>query len=123
MKILGYLFALLVLGMPAKVKAQTVTGTDDKIKQVEQNLIGRIQIEGDLPQTIQQRMAYYKLSGVSIAVIHNYKIDWAKAYGWADVDGKRPATVNTLFQAASLSKSLNALGLLKLAQDNKLNLD
>jgi CubicO group peptidase (beta-lactamase class C family) len=60
--------------------------------------------------------------GVSIAVIRDYKIAWAKGYGMADTVSKKPVTVQTLFQAASVSKSLNALGVLKLAQDKKIDL-
>jgi len=68
-------------------------------------------------------MAYYKFNGVSIAVIQNYKVIWARGYGWADVNEKRPVTENTLFQVASVSKSINSMGVLKLVQDNKLDLN
>src|SRR2546430_9843869 len=68
-------------------------------------------------------MKFYKAKGVSIAVIKNYKVEWAKAYGWADSAEKRPATVQTLFQAASNSKSLNSLAVLKLMEERKLKLD
>ncbi len=67
-------------------------------------------------------MAFYHINGMSVAVIHDYHIEWAKGYGWADSADQRPVSVQTLFQAASISKSLNAVGVLKLAQDGKLNL-
>jgi CubicO group peptidase (beta-lactamase class C family) len=94
----------------------------DKISQVENNMLKPIQIEGDAPYSIQQDMKDNHVYGVSIAVIHNYKIEWAKGYGYADDSLKIPVTVQTLFQAASLSKSLNAVGVLKLVQDKKLDL-
>jgi CubicO group peptidase (beta-lactamase class C family) len=59
---------------------------------------------------------------LSVAVIQNYKMVWAKAYGWADDSLKVPATMQTLFQAASISKSLNGVGVLKLVQDKKIDL-
>ena len=96
--------------------------TQDKIKQVEKNLAGNIQIEGEGPYNMADRMAYYKIEGVSVAVIHNYKIEWAKGYGWADDSLKIPVTTQTLFQAASISKSLNSVGVLKLVQDKKIDL-
>lgn len=71
---------------------------------------------------LQQRMTYYKVKGLSIAVIKDYKIDWVKAYGIADVETKSPMTVNTLLQAASISKSLNAVGVIKLFKSRKLDL-
>lgn len=94
----------------------------EKIQQVENNLFPNIHTQSDTPKTIAQRMAYYKVHGVSVAVIHNYKLEWAKGYGWADDSLKRPVTANTLFQAGSVSKSLNAVGVLKLVQNKKLNL-
>ncbi len=95
---------------------------DEQIKQVENNLGGRLKIEGE-HWNILDRMAYYKFNGVSIAVIQNYQVVWAKGYGWADVIEKRPVTENTLFQAASVSKSINSMGVLRLAQDHKLDLN
>jgi CubicO group peptidase (beta-lactamase class C family) len=68
-------------------------------------------------------MSKYKITGLSIAVINNYKVEWAKGYGFADVSEKRHVTEKTLFQAASISKSLNATGILKLAEEKKIDLD
>ena len=95
---------------------------DDKIKQVENNLIPDIQTGNDGPTNITDRMAMYKVHGVSIAVIHNYKIEWAKGYGFADDSLKIPVTTQTLFQAASISKSINSVGVMKLVQDKKIDL-
>jgi len=96
--------------------------TAEKIKQVETSIGPNIVVEGDAPSTLKDRMAFYHIKGVSIAVIHNYKMEWAKAYGWADDSLKIPVTVETLFQAGSISKSLNSLGVLKLVQDKKIDL-
>jgi CubicO group peptidase (beta-lactamase class C family) len=96
--------------------------TQDKIRQAESNLVGSIQMADEKPWTIQERMEHYHIKGVSVAVIRNYKIEWAKGYGWADDSLKIPVTTHTLFQAASISKSLNAVGVLKLVQDKKLDL-
>lgn len=100
------------------------TEIQSKIKQVENNLSGWVQIENN-PQmwTLEERMKFYHANGVSIAVIKDYKIEWAKGYGWADSLEQKPVTTKTLFQAGSNSKSLNAVGVLKLVQDGKLNLN
>lgn len=73
--------------------------------------------------TIEQLMQRLRVPGVSIAVIRDFKIHWAKAYGVADVENGRPADVNTLFQAASISKPVTAMAALRLAQEGKLSLD
>lgn len=93
-----------------------------KIKEVEQNIAGSILLNDEQPSTITERMAKYKVKGMSMAVIQDYKIVWAKGYGWADEAEKRPVTPETLFEPGSISKTLNALGILKLAQDHKLDL-
>lgn len=95
---------------------------NDLIKKVENNLSPSI-IYGDsiLHLNLEEQMKKYHAKALSIAVIKNYKIEWAKAYGWADEEEKRKATTETRFQAASISKSLNSLGVLKLAEQGKLD--
>jgi CubicO group peptidase (beta-lactamase class C family) len=51
-------------------------------------------------------MKYYQVPGLSIAVIKNYKIDWAKGYGIADTTLQIPVTIKTMFSAGSISKFL-----------------
>ena len=94
-----------------------------QIKQVESHLSGEIKITDEKDYTILDRMAHYKVKGLSIAVVENYKIAWAKGYGWADEKERRSVTANTMFEPGSISKSLNAVGLLKLVQENKLDLN
>lgn len=96
---------------------------ESKINQVENNLGTWVQIEGDTASlTLASRMKQYNIRGLSIAVIRNYKIEWARGYGTMDAATNEPVTTQTLFQAGSISKSLNAVGLLKLVQDKKIDL-
>ncbi len=94
---------------------------EDQIKLVENGLSGRVKINGKT-YNLQERMAHFKVKGLSIAVIKNYKIVWAKGYGWADEKEKRPVNTQTLFEPGSISKSLNAVAVLKLVHDKKLDL-
>jgi len=73
--------------------------------------------------SIEQLMQRFKVPGVSIAVIKDFKIHWAKGYGVADVETGRAVDVNTPFQAASISKPVTAMAALRLAQEGKLNID
>ena len=116
---------LLISGGPLNVHAQKQkykADTKKRIKLVEKNLCSEIQVEGEPNWTLEERMKFYNVKGVSIAVIKDFQIDWAKGFGWADSAERRPVTTSTLFQAGSMSKSLNAVGVLKLAQDGKLDL-
>jgi len=115
-------FALILSTLFFSSCAQKPINNDDKITRVENNLVGTIQSPGEHPANINDRMLYYHIHGLSIAVIQNYHILWAKGYGWADLSKKIPVTASTLFQAASISKSLNGVGLLKLVQEKKLDL-
>jgi CubicO group peptidase (beta-lactamase class C family) len=97
---------------------------EKKIKEVENNLAGWVQIDDSTRVwNLMDRMKFYRVKGLSIAVIHNYKLEWARGYGWADEAEQRPVTVNTLFQAGSISKSLNSVGVMKLEQEKKISLD
>src|SRR4029079_60384 len=95
---------------------------ESKIKEVENNLVLQVRIEGEPNQTLKDRMNFYHVNAVSIAVIKDYKIEWARGYGWADSVEQRRVTTGTLFQAGSISKSLNAVAVVKMAQDKSLNL-
>lgn len=74
------------------------------------------------PTTLQKRMAALHVPGISIAVVHNGRIDWAKGYGVA-WSGGPAVTTSTLFQAASISKPVTALAVLHLVEAGKINLD
>jgi CubicO group peptidase (beta-lactamase class C family) len=75
------------------------------------------------PFTLSQLMQRFKVPGVSVAVIKDFKIHWAKGYGVADAETNRPVDPNTLFQAASISKPVTAMAVLRLAQEGKLSID
>jgi CubicO group peptidase (beta-lactamase class C family) len=72
---------------------------------------------------IDQLLKQFNVPGVSIAVIKDFKIDWAKGYGLADAEAKTPVTVDTLFQAASISKTVAAMTSMRAVQDGKFALD
>ncbi|SDP33279.1 CubicO group peptidase, beta-lactamase class C family [Mucilaginibacter sp. OK268] len=114
--------ALALVSIVGLTTCGRISDTAEKIQQVENNLTTVIQSENDGTYNLKDRMTYYHIHGVSIAIIHNYKIEWAKGYGWADDSLKIPVTTQTLFQAGSISKSLNSVGVLKLAQDKKIDL-
>jgi CubicO group peptidase (beta-lactamase class C family) len=72
---------------------------------------------------IRDRMRAFGVPGLSIAVIDGGEVAWAKGYGVVDTSTGLAVTADTLFQAASISKPLTALGALELVQSGKLNLD
>ncbi len=73
--------------------------------------------------TIDQIMERCGVPGVSVAVIRDFEIDWAKGYGIADVETGAKVNTETLFQAGSVSKPVSAMAVLKAAQDGRFSMD
>jgi CubicO group peptidase (beta-lactamase class C family) len=66
------------------------------------------------------RMTFYKVPGVGIAVIEQGRIDWVRGYGFADIAAIRPVTPDTRFQAASISKPVAAAAALDFMEKGKI---
>ncbi|MDF2772413.1 MAG: serine hydrolase [Geminicoccaceae bacterium] len=73
--------------------------------------------------TLHQLMQRFRVPAISIAVIKDFEIHWAKTYGIADAETGQAADTGTVFQAASISKPVFAMSVVKLAQDGRLSLD
>ena len=73
--------------------------------------------------TVAELMEEFGVPGVSVAVIQDFKIHWAKAYGVADVETGQLVDIETMFQAASISKPVAAMGVLRAVQDGLFSLD
>lgn len=73
--------------------------------------------------TLQQLMEKQRVPGVSVAIIKDFEIHWAKGYGTADVTTGAPVTPDTIFQAASISKPTAAMAVMRLVQGGKMSLD
>ncbi|MHA1211866.1 MAG: serine hydrolase domain-containing protein [Candidatus Heimdallarchaeota archaeon] len=108
-----------------KIFGSNTEEISDRIQRIENSLVGiDDQSPVDKKQSIAERMAEYKIPGLCIAVINNYKIEWAKSYGVRNINVKDdPITLNTIFQAASITKVLMALMTLHLVEKEILDLD
>lgn len=97
----------------------------ERISRVEGGLLPAAVLKGEPAPVMKltDRLEFYKVPGVSIAVIHEGRIDWARSYGLKNIETKGPVTDETLFQAGSISKPVAALAALKLVEQGKLNLD
>lgn len=104
--------------------AQQPADVEHHIQRVTSGLIGGTIIKGDehATHTLADRMKELNVPGVSIAVIHNGKIEWARGFGVRGIGGA-PVNPETMFQAGSISKPLAAMACLRLVQQGKLSLD
>src|ERR1700738_5041899 len=76
------------------------------IPSMERSVSPLVVIHGEQhsPVSLAERMAQLNVNAVSIAVVRDRKLDWARAYGFADKERKVAGTPDTLFQAGSISK-------------------
>lgn len=73
--------------------------------------------------SIRAQMQERNVRGMSVAVAKNGKIVWAEGFGWADLESRIPATADTSYSLASISKTFTAVGLMTLVQAGKVDLD
>ena len=104
---------------------QRDSAIEARIEQVENGLLpassaGGVPIQG---ARLAERMTALKVPGISIAVINNGAIEWARGFGLADVASGRHVNEHTRFQAASISKSVTAMAAMSLVQAGMLSLD
>lgn len=99
---------------------------DERIARVENGLV--VMSADWQPQwgnisTLAERITYYHVPGVSMAVIDDYKISCIRSYGERIAGRNGPVTTQTLFHAGSVAKSLSAAATLTLVEQGILNLD
>lgn len=90
---------------------------------VEANLQPPVIKPDDKPFSMAEEMRRYDVPGISVAVIHNGKLAWARGWGFRDAANCAPVTPETAFQAASISKVVTAMLALRLVEQGKIGLD
>src|SRR5690606_19351846 len=73
--------------------------------------------------TLEERMRFYGVPGVSIAIINEGRIESVIAAGLRDVTSGASADTTTLFQAGSISQAITALTTLRLAEQGRIDMD
>jgi CubicO group peptidase (beta-lactamase class C family) len=109
----------------ASTETKKANGIKERMARVENGLLPPLLVKDTAPKKMNndERMKHYKVPGVSVAVINNYTVEWAKGYGVKDVGTNEAVTIDTMFQAASISKPVATMGMLRLVQEGKLGLD
>ncbi len=99
--------------------------TRKRMRSVESGLLKAAVFKGTEPEKmkLEERMQYYKVPGVSIAVIYKNQIDWARAYGIKEAGQTEPVTTDSLFQAAAFSQPVTAMAAFQFVDKGQLSLD
>src|SRR5688500_4102922 len=76
----------------------------------------------ELEKQIPARMEEASVPGLSIALVQDGKILWRRGFGVKDAASKQPVDNDTLFEAASVSKTVFAYAVLKLCEKGVIGL-
>lgn len=113
----GALLVLLLTATPSEI--------EQRVERVVNGLLPSAAFTGRFGTRakLEERMAYFHTPGVSIAVINEGRIEWARAFGVREQGKPDPVTEATLFQAGSVSKPIFAMAVMRLVQEKTLDLD
>ena len=122
-----YTLLVVVAFVISIVSACSSTNTGDvqsRITTVEKSLIAAVVDDRSAPagMALSDRMQHFQVPGVSIAVINNGAIEWAKGYGVIEAGGTHAVTTDTVFQACSLSKPVSVTGIMLLTQSGVIDI-
>jgi CubicO group peptidase (beta-lactamase class C family) len=98
---------------------------NEAVRAVEHGLLQANQVSGQACHAygLGERMAFFKVPGFSIALIDQDSLAWAQGYGVLEAGKTAPVTTETIFQAASISKTAAAMLALYLVETGTLDLD
>jgi len=107
----GSLIALALLFSATGASSQALASGDEK-KRLE-----RFEKEVD---ELRNRL---RIPGLSAVIVKDQKVLWARGFGFADLENRVPATPDTLYSIASVTKTFAATLVMKLVEQGKLDLD
>lgn len=109
----------------AKQQGSQQGSREARVERVLSGLRPPVAIKGQPPQTwtLAEGMAQSHVPGISIAVIDNGQIAWARGFGIKEAGRTDPVTTSTLFEAQSISKAVTATATLVLVNSGRLSLD
>ncbi len=114
MKKYSQILVLLILALCLVSCATKTSGSPDSVSFAD--LPGYFMLHG-------AAMVSERLPAIQIALVDKGEIVYQEAFGLADKDAVREASNDTIFQVASISKSVTAWGLMNMAQGGLVDLD
>lgn len=96
-----------------------------RVTRIEQGLLPAVQLRDHKTgaMSLHDRLDHYRASALSLAVIDDHEVAWARAWGTVALDREEQVTPESLFQAGSVSKSVAALVTAALVRKGELTLD
>jgi len=103
--------------------AQVAVDLESRIETVESSLGPRGNTDPSIRWNLEERMAFYGVPGVSIAVIEDGALLWAQGYGVKQAGTEDPIDTETVFSVGSVSKVGTAAITLRLVDQGQLDVD
>jgi len=101
---------------------------DEQIQKILDNVVA-VKFEGkpipvwEEKQALSELMAQFNVPGIGIALINNFEIEWSKFIGVQDLNSKIEVNSQTLFEAASTTKTLVTVVALHFVEKGLIDLD
>jgi CubicO group peptidase (beta-lactamase class C family) len=101
---------------------------DEQIQKILDNVVA-VKFEGrpipvwEEKQALNDLMSQFNVPGMGIVLIDNFEIKWSKFIGVQDLNSKIAVNSQTLFEAASTTKTLVTVAALHFVEKGLLNLD
>lgn len=76
-----------------------------------------------MEQWIQSQVSYRGLPGISVGIVYDQELVYARGFGLRDLRRQTPATPSTIYRIASLTKLFTATAIMQLRDQGKLRLD
>ena len=101
----------------------TASDAQARKEQVEHGMLPHVVFDGEIkPVSVETRMAMSKTPALSVAVVHNGKLDWSAAWGQLQTDGA-DADCGSLFQVGSIAKPVTLLAALRMKTAGLIDFD
>ncbi len=111
------LLAVLLVGCAHGIQSQATRTTTPAASDRHELRVARFrqQLEAD-----RERL---RIPGLSAVILEDGVVLWTEGFGHADVERRVPATPDTLYHIASVTKTFTAILVLQLVEQGKLDLD
>ncbi len=111
---------LMLVGTPLPAAAEASAAVDASALKSDKHVAEAITL---LETWLQAERDYRQLPGISAAVVYDQDLIWARGFGLADLESKKPAGPDTIYSICSISKLFTSIGVMQLRDAGKLRLD
>jgi CubicO group peptidase (beta-lactamase class C family) len=72
---------------------------------------------------LNEHIDYHKIPGMSVGIVYGQDLVYVKSFGYSDLENRTPATPETIYRIASITKTFTATAIMQLRDRGKLELN